>query len=279
LQLALSEARYTELMQEADRARFTSTRIGYLAAVEKAKETAAVADYVGGARGAILGLDADVILSSCLVNLGDMAAGARAACSALQAARASDRTMSLVSVLCVCGGAADVAPDEMLKTERESREQERLNGSPPSLGGLDLSQVGQISLPTTPAALPRLGLAYYKAAVSICDDAHAAARDRGSPLAANNVRLLSSRVEARARGCLGVRLQELGEERKRSLKLVRQAVALSRMVLQLSRMVLQIASPGRCALEAKMTLIALLNSLSNVEKAPGSNTAAAACLR
>jgi len=224
--------RYTDLMKEADRMQMTSSRVSCLAAVEKLKAASTVADLVGGGHGAFFRSDADGTLSRVLFHLGDTKAAAHPACSSLQAARlAGDRTM-VVKGLATCGLVAQVAPSEMLKAEKEIREQERLSGSPPSFGGLDLSQEGRISLPTTPAALARLWHAYYAAAVSICDAARAAARDRGTPLADENVRLPSLSVEAQARGNLGSCLHQLGVERQRSLELHWQGVALRRRVLQ-----------------------------------------------
>jgi len=137
----------------------TNTRIGYLAAVEKFKEVASVADLIGGAEGADRRTEADGLLSICLLSLGNTAAAARAACSSLRAARAAGSRTLLVKSLVTCGNVATQAPDEMAKAEKESREQERL-GDSPSYGGLDLSQEGWVSLPTNPATLSWLSLAY-----------------------------------------------------------------------------------------------------------------------
>jgi len=116
---------------------------------------------------------------------------------------------------------------------------ERRSGSP-SYGGLDLSQEGRISLPTTPAALARLCLAYYEAAAAICDKTLAAAGGRGSPTAADGKRVPTMQIEARARGFLGDCLDDMGVERQHSLELLRQAVVLRRQVLQTAT-----ATPGR----------------------------------
>jgi hypothetical protein len=88
-----------------------------------------VADLIGGAEGADRRVNADVLISNCMLRLGNLAAGARAACSSLRAARAAGSRRSLVIALSACGALAQKAPDEMNKAERESREQERLSGS------------------------------------------------------------------------------------------------------------------------------------------------------
>jgi len=94
-------------------------------------------------------------------------------------------------------------------------------------GGLDLSQEGRISLPTTAAALSRLAVAYHEAAVATCDAALAAAGGRGSPADDDKWQVPSAQVEARARGSLGACLTMPGE-RQRCLGVLRQAVALWR---------------------------------------------------
>ena len=268
----LGQSYYSILRDKASAACMPNTRIGRLAAVEKIKEAAAVADFISGKEGACCCADADSFRSGCLLELGDKAAAAHAACSSLRAARASDDRTMLVTVLAQCGEVASEAPDEMACAERESREQERLGGSPPSYGGLDLSQEGRISLPTTPAALSRLGLAYNEAAVAICD----AARGRDSPAADGNWRVPALFVEARARGGLGGCLFGLGEEPQRSLELLRQAVVLWRQVL---RTVVQV-----CREETEMQLAIQLFVLGAMLKANGSNGSdgiaeAEACLR
>jgi len=107
----------------------------------------------------------------------------------------------LVTALAQCSSVAMYAPEEMARGEGESREQERLGGSP-SYGGLDLSREGRISLPTTPAALSRLMVAYNEAAVGICDAALAAAGGRGRSAADDSSRVPVLYVEAQARGSL-----------------------------------------------------------------------------
>jgi len=221
--------RYKNLIAEGKRTDMANTRIGYRAAVDKYREAASVADLIGGAGGAERRANADQCLSNSYVNLGELAAAACAVCSSLRAARASGSRTMLVGVLSSCGKVALGAAGEMASAERQSREQERRSGSP-SYGGLDLSQEGRISLPTTPAALSRLGLAYNEAAVKICDAALAATGGRGSPAADDGRRVPSLNVEARARGSLGSCLYKLDEEQQRSLELLRQAVALRRQV-------------------------------------------------
>jgi len=248
------------------------TRVGFLAAVEKYKEAASVADLIGGAEGAVRRTDADQAQSNCLIRLGNMAAAARAACSSLRAARAAGHRTALVSALSICGNVATRAPDEMAKAERESREHERLGGSP-SYGGLDLSQDGWVSLPTTPAALSRLSLAYYEAAVATCDSALTTAGGRESPAADDQRRVPSLRVEANARIGLGKGLYVLGE-RQRGLELLRQAVALLRPAVRK-------AAPGYDALQEKQLLADLLCDLGRMLVSQGANGMAEgeACLR
>ena len=253
-----------------------NTRVGYLAAVAKAKEAAAVSDLIVGARGASRHSQADLLLSGCLLNLGEMAADACAACSSLRTARASGSISALTGALSMCGNVARKAPNEMAKAERESREQERLSGTTPSCGGLDLSQEGHISLPTSPAALSRLRITYMEAAVALCDSARTAAGGRDSPAAADERRVPSLGMEAEARGSLGVSLDELGVEPQRSLELLRQAVAMRRRGVQT-------AAPGDHALEEKMSLAVCLLNLGAVLDFRGSDrdsvAEAAACLR
>jgi len=166
---------------------------------------------------------------------------------------------------------ASRAPDEMVKAERGSREQERLDGSP-SYGSLDLSQEGRIRLPTTPAALSRLSLAYYEAAVAICDAALTAAGGRDSPAANDEWRVPSLRVEAEARACLASRWFNLGE-RQRGVEILRQAVALLRQRMQK-------AAPGSDLMEAKEGLAAFLCTLGVMWNFGSDRTAEAeACLR
>jgi len=275
------EQRSRHLLNEANQTQQANTRIGYLTAVEKAREAASVADLVGGAKGATCRAATDLLQSSCLLRLGNMAAAARAACSSLREARAAGNMTSLVSALSTCGNVAKQAPDEMANAERESREQERLGGSP-SYGSLDLSQEGRISLPTNRAALSRLGLAYYEAAVATCDAALTAAGGRDSPAANDQRRVPVLDLEAQVRSGLGVTLHDLGE-RQRGLELLWQAVALLRLAVRK-------AAPGSDTLNSKQVLAALLCPVggllnrSGVEgsgNAPGSDGTAdaEACLR
>ena len=199
--------RFHDLFTEGQQACMTNTRIGYLAAVENAKEAASVADLIGGAEGADLGTQTNQLLANCLLSLGNTAAAARAACSSLRTARTAGSRTFLVTSLAMCGSVANQAPDEMVKAERESREQERLGGSP-SYWGLDLSQEGWVSLPTNPAALSRLGTAYNEAAVATCDAALTAAGGRDSPTANNERHVPSLVQEAQARGGLGISLHD-----------------------------------------------------------------------
>jgi len=218
--------RFCDLATEANEAFMENTRIGYLAAAEKAKEAAVAAD-LGGAHAA----ECHRLLADCLIRLGNMADAARAACSSLQAARASGNRSFLVMALGVCGAVAKQEPDEMAKAEKESREQERLGGSP-SYDGLDLSQEGRIILPTTLADLSRLDLIYYEAAVAICDAALTAAGGRGSAADDDEMRVPSLVLEAEARGDLGLSLHLLRSEGQRGLDLTRQAVVLLRKAVR-----------------------------------------------
>jgi len=248
------DARYRVVSSEANQVHMANTRVGYLAAAEKYKEAASVADLIGGAEGAVRRSDADLLISNCLVCVGNMAAAARVACSSLRVARASGYSSCLVKALIACGTVASQAPDEMAKAERESREQERRGGSP-SYGGLDLSQEGWVSLPTNPAAPSRLGVTYMEAAVATCSAALAAVGGRGSPAADDERHVPSLIMEADARGSLGVSLHELGAEPQRSLELQRQAVALLRLAVRN-------AAPGSDLLGAKQGLAAFLGTLA-----------------
>jgi len=238
---------YDVLIAAASEAQMPNTRIALLTAAKTYRRAASVADLIGGAEGALRRANADQLISSCMSRLGDMAAAALAASSSLRTARVSgDRTM-LVCGLISCGAAARFAPGEMANAERASREQERISGYPVSYGGLDLSHEGRISLPTTPAALSRLSLAYNEAAVALCDAAIVAAGGRGSLAANDKGSVPDARCEAQARGSLGLSLDDLGEERQRCLKLLRQAVGLRRQVLRT-------AAPGQDTLSAQRML-------------------------
>jgi len=139
---------------------------------------------------------------------------------------------------------------------RESRGQERLSGSPASYGGLDLSQEGRISLPTTQAALSRLGLAYKEAAVGICDAALEAAGGRGSAAAADERSVPSVMMEAENKGTLGDHLCILGVDRQRGEWLLRQAVELLRREVRT-----RASGREQDALEAKRLLAVWLYNL------------------
>jgi len=130
--------RFNDLSTEAKQALRENTRIGHLASAEKYTEAVSVADLIGGAGGAVRRSDADQRLAHCLFRMGNTAAAARAACSSLRAARASGSRTFLATSLATCGTLASQAPDEMAKAERESREQERISGSPSSYGDNDL---------------------------------------------------------------------------------------------------------------------------------------------
>jgi len=272
--------RFWDLSAEANQAHKANTRIGNLAAVEKATEAASVADLIGGAAGANLRTGVDRLLVSCLVCLGNMAAAARAVCSSLRAARTTGNRKFTIRALIVCSSVANLAPAEMVKAEMESRKQERLSSSP-SYGGPDLSQEGRTSLPTTPAALSRLDVTYIEAAVDACDAALTAAGGRGSPAANDERRVPSLCDEANARASLGVSLHSLGE-RQRGLELFRQGLALLRRAVRE-------APPGHDALQAKQSLAYLLSQLwglvnlgvGNSRNAPGfvRMAEAGACLR
>jgi len=262
--------RFSDLLTEGRHAFVANTRIGYLAAAENIKKAASLADFIGGVEGAGRRARADQLLVSCLLSLGNTAAAARAACSSLWAARAAGSRMLLVQSLVACGNLASQAPDEMVKAERVSREQERLGGAP-SYWGLDLSQERWVSLPTTPATLSRLGVAYHDSAVAICDTALTAASSRDSP-AADDERRVPLRVEAEARGCLGICLHDLGE-RQRGVELLRQAVALLRLAVRK-------AAPGFDLLVAKQALASVLCYLADMRNAGSDGTAETeACLR
>jgi len=260
---------YLDLIDEAERAQLINTRIGYLAAVNKLKEAALLADQMGGVPRAEHSAHANQLLSSVLVRLGNKTAAAQAACSGLRAARASGNMTMLIKGLTSCGDVARNASSEMASAERESREQERLSVSP----SLDLSQEGRISLPTTPAAISRLSLAYNEAAVGTCDAALATVGGRGSPADADYRRVPSLSVEADARGCLATCLWNMDKELQRSLVLLRQAVALRRQAVRT-------AGPGRNTLNAQGLLADQLSNLGFLQTLCSDGVAEAeACLR
>jgi len=263
------DARFRDLFDESLKAHMANTRVGYHAAVAKVKEAVTVADLIGSAGGAVRHSQADLLLSSGLLHLGEMAAAACAACSSLRTARASGNITVLVSALSNCGKVAREAPDEMVKAKRENREQERRSGSAPLYGGLDLSQEGHIILPTSLAALSRLRLTYMEAAVKICDAALIAAGGRGSLAADDAWRVPPLQVEAEVRGSLGIELGLLGEEPQRSLELRRRSVALMRQMVRR-------AAPGLDVLQAKASLAVALCHL--LPESVGM-AEAAACMR
>jgi len=230
-----------------------------------------VAELIGGEVGAEYRQHAECLLSGRLLLVGDKIASARAICSSLRAARALGNRAKLVEVFMSCSSLAENAPDAMVKAEKESREQERLSG-PPHHGGPDLSQEGRTSLPTTPAALSRICISYAEAAVEIYEAALASAGGRNSPAAADGIRIPSLLTEARAYGHLGVCLANLGVKRRRSLKLLRRAVALMRQELRT-----MVFSPD--AMEVKRQLASQLSNLGSFLwnlQGPGK---AEACLR
>jgi len=267
---------YTILMDEAAKALMTRTGTGHITGVQKLNEAGKLADQFGGEEGAEFRSNADhQLCRALLLRMNDMPAAARAACSSLRAARVSGSRSTLVRALSMFGDAATKAPSEMVKAERESREQERLSGSP-CHAGLDLSQEGRDSLPSTAAALSRLGLAYHEAAVAICVSALAAVGGHSGPGDDDERRVPVVAAEARARGYLGYCLWNMNEERHRSLELCRQAVALWRRVVKwwtpLGTETLLIA---QCELADE------LSALAAVLEAHGSagRTEAEACLR
>jgi len=275
-------SRFHDLFYEGEKVLKENTRVSYLAAAEKVMEAALVADLIGGAAGASYHSQAKLLQTGCLLHLGDMSGAARAAYSSLREARASGSWSAVITALFMCGSMAEQGPDEMAKAESASREQERLSGSR-SYGGLDLSQEGRVSLPTTPATFSRLGLAYKEAALAACEAALAAVGGRDS-LAVDDERLVPPLgLEAQVRSGLGSDLHALGEQ-KRGLELLRHALTLLRQgVLK--------AAPGSYALVlAQRTLATSLCRMGSVldspivgdsGDAPGSDgmAEAEACLR
>ena len=272
MEMAQLAQRFNDLSAEGHQAQIANTRNGYFVAAEKHKEAASVADLIGGAEGAARRSDADQLQANCLLRSGNMAAAARAAVSSARAARAAGNRTAHVIALSTSAYVAKEAPDAMAKAERESREQDRPSGSP-SCGGLDLSQEGRISLPTTRAARSRLGVAYFEAAVAVCEAALAYVGGRGSPAADDERRVPSLRSEAEMRNGLGTSLHSLGE-RRRGVELVRQAV------LPLRRDVFT-AAPGSEAPQAKRMLVIWLSNLGAMLMSQGADriAEAAACFR
>ena len=132
-------------------------------------------------------------------------------------------------------------------------------------------QEGWVSLPTNPAALSRLGLAYEEAAVSICDAALTAAGGRDDSPTANDERHVPPLVlEVQVRGGLGISLHNLGE-RQRGVELLCEAVTLLRPVVRK-------AAPGSDLVE-KQALASVLCNLAAMRNAGSDGTAEAeACL-
>ena len=264
-----------ELMGQAQTENVVNTRIGNLAAVAKCNEAATVADHIGGQVGACRRSDTDQVLCTCLFNLGDRAAAARAACSSLRAARIGGSTTLLVAALTICGQVARESPSEMAIAEIESREQEILSGSPSLYSGLDLTDVGRIILPTSPGALSRMGLAYNEAAVATCVAALAATGGRSGNMFADDERGVPTlKVEAESRSILGSSLCRLGEDRQRGLELLRQAVTLWRLALRTW-------PPGDFRVQAQLGLANELDELGCMVKLDGFTgmVEAEACIR
>jgi len=284
--------RFSDLFTESQNSHRARTRVGYIYAVEKLEEAAAVADSIGGAEGAFFRVKADSLLSSTLSYLDRTAAAARAACSSLRAARASGSRTALVDGLIACGARARDAPAEMFKAEKESRELERLSGSPYH-GGLDLSHEGWIRLPTTPGEVALLRLSYYTKADETCVAALAAAGGRGSPAAEDHRRVPELDYEAQARGaratCLiqiGKSLKEAGTDDPGANEMVQNGFALSRQAVALRRKALvlrqQDMNPvqffGREVQECQRTLATALSSLGS-QLSTDEAVEAVACLR
>jgi len=305
-----------KLMDEAKKVEAASTRTRTLAAVEKYREAASVAVVIGGAAVAFDLATTSYRLTYCFLSLNDMgerrtplvhaiyiaspgvppllvfyphflalypckssaAAAARMACSALREASASGSRSKLVEALLACGAVALKAPDEMAKAESESRTQgARYHG------GLDLAQEARVSLAIETGLLR---FAYNTIAVNVCDTALDAAGGRDSPAAANDWRVPSLRLEAQARGSLGVVLRAVGEEQQKQwgVGLQRQAVALLRRLVDEEKL------DGTALSDARRTLAIQLCNLGGslngagmwgAQDGPGSGGMAhvEACLR
>jgi len=263
----------------------TNARVGYLAAVTKLKEAATVADHLGGPDEAGCRAQADHLLSNCHMRLGELPAAARAACSSVREARASGDRSLLVVALSACGAVGQMVPDEMVRAEKASRAQERLSGSPYHMYDfLDLSQEGRFPLPTTPGEVALIHLAYYTAAVAICDAALAACSSRDSPAAADSTRFPLRTAEANARSHLDTCLidgaarephgvGDRSEVLNRGFALLRQAVGLRRDYLHSGQLRGSDVREGRRTLGG--ALLQLGTKLMNVDQCEK----AAACLR
>ena len=106
--------------------------------MQKFKEAATLTDSISGETGAALRSHTEQMRCSALVRLDQMVPAAQAASSAPRSARACGSRTVLLRALLMCGNVAADAPGHMASAERESREQEALNGS--ASHGLDLSQ-------------------------------------------------------------------------------------------------------------------------------------------
>jgi len=177
-----------------------------------------------------------------MLNAGDPAAAARAAGAGLRAARASGSRRMLAAALATCGAVARRAPDKMLEA---------------ALGRGE----GRVRLP---AARHRLGLAYFEAAVAMCDAAGLGG--------ANCTKAWVT--EAAARASLADCLVALSEARPRVVALRRQAVALARRAL--ARRALH-SEPG--AAGVARFLVERLSELGAALGDAGAATEAEACLR
>ena len=124
-------------------------------------------------------------------------------------------------------------------------------------GGIDLFQEAQVRLPTTAAAISRLGHDFIEAAVAVCDAGLAAVGGRGSPGADDEDAVPSLCVETQARGLLGTSVYRVGgeRERRRGLDMMRAAVALLRLVVRK-------ATPGSRIVEENGMLAGELVSLA-----------------
>ena len=132
---------HDDLKHDVRVARMKGTRHGWLAAVGKLREAAAVADLIGGAEGVHRNAHAYNRISECQLHLGHMTAAAGAAFASHRAARALGSRTELVTALALAGTVALDGPAEMARAESEGREQERT--SIYLTYGLDLSEEGR----------------------------------------------------------------------------------------------------------------------------------------
>ena len=133
---APSDEDFWNLVNQSKPFIMANKRQGYLAGIGKLKEASALADLIGGAVGSSLRAKADYLQTFSQNRFDDQKAAARVACSSLRAARAAGSRAHLVEALVGCGTVE--APCEMIKAEKESREQEIRDGHP--MHDLDLSQ-------------------------------------------------------------------------------------------------------------------------------------------